>query len=100
MLEDKTLRMCQEITPNTAEGKQMQYSAVWSANGKFIVQVGMEPVNILNATKKNDLSHIFSLLKVNVDASFYAIDVETGEVVASTNSLDEEKSCAEVGFSM
>lgn len=45
MLEDKSLRLCQDITPNTAEQKLMQYSALWSENGEFIVQVGMEPVN-------------------------------------------------------
>lgn len=100
MLEDKTLRMCQEITPNTAEGKQMQYSAVWSEDGTFIVQVGMEPQKVIDATKKNDLSHIFSLLKVNVDASFYAIDIETGEIEASTNTWDEEKMASEIGISM
>ena len=100
MLEDKTLRMCQKITPNTAEGKQMQYSAVWSEDGAFIVQVGMEPQKVIKATKKNDLSHIFSLLKVNVDASFYAIDIETGEINASTNSEDEGKTASEIGISI
>lgn len=34
MLEDKSLRLCQEIQPNTAEGKEMQYAAVWMEDGK------------------------------------------------------------------
>lgn len=100
MLSDKSLEMCQEITPNTAKGKRMQYSAVWSENGAFIVQVGMEPNKIIAATEKNQLSHIFSMLRVNVDASFYAIDVETGKIVASTNSYDEGLKAEKVGFSM
>ena len=29
MLENYDLQMCQDITPNTAEGKLMQYAAVW-----------------------------------------------------------------------
>ncbi len=59
MLEDQSLRLVQDITPNTAEMKMMQYSALWSHDGKFIVQVGMEPVNVLKVTEKNELSYIF-----------------------------------------
>lgn len=85
MLEDKTLKLVQDITPNTAEGKQMQYSALWSNNGEFIVQVGMEPVNVIKVTKKNELSYIFSLFRVNPEINYYAIDAETGEIVGSAD---------------
>ena len=37
MLNDKSLRLVQDIVPNTAETKMMQYSALWSHDGKFIV---------------------------------------------------------------
>lgn len=100
MLEDKTLRLCQPITPNTQKGERMQYSAVWSESGTFIVQIGMNPQTIQDATEKNDLTHIFSLLRVNVDASFYAIDVEKGTIVASTNAFDEGLLASKIGFSM
>lgn len=40
MLTDKSLKLVQEVTPNTAEGKMMQYSALWSKDRHFIVQVG------------------------------------------------------------
>ncbi len=60
MLKDKSLKLVQDITPNTAEEKMMQYSALWSEHGEFIVQVGMEPVNVMRVTEKNEL-HIFSL---------------------------------------
>ena len=89
MLEDKSLEMCQQITPNTVRNRPMQYSAVWSEKGEFIVQVGMKPNTIIEVTEKNELSHIFSMLRVNVGASFYAINVETGKIVASTNSFDK-----------
>lgn len=85
MLEDKSLKLVQDITPNTAEDKPMQYSAIWSENGNFIVQVGMEPVNVMKATEKNELSYIFSLLRVGANANYYAISIETGEIVGSTN---------------
>lgn len=36
MLEDKSLSLCQDITPNTAEAKLMQYAAVWCEDGKIL----------------------------------------------------------------
>ena len=39
MLKDKSLKMVQDIEPNTAEHKLMQYSAMWNSTGEFIVQV-------------------------------------------------------------
>ena len=100
MLEDKTLKLCQEITPNTAEEKMMQYSALWSEDGEFIVQVGMEPVNVMKVTEKNELSYIFSLLRANVGVNLYAIDEETGEIMGSTVSGDVGKNLTEIGMSM
>ena len=32
MLKDKSLKMVQDIEPNTAEHKLMQYSAMWNSN--------------------------------------------------------------------
>ena len=86
MLSDKSLKLVQDITPNTAEAKLMQYSALWSSNGEFIVQVGMEPVKVMKITEKNELSSLFSLLRVNPGAGYYAIDVQSGEIIGSTDS--------------
>ncbi len=98
MLTDKTLKLVQDITENTAEEKLMQYSAVWSNNGEFIVQVGMNPVNVIKVTEKNELSYIFSLFRVNPMVSYYAIDGESGTIVGS-NSLDAVgKECSDAGF--
>lgn len=100
MLTDKSLRLVQEITPNTAEAKMMQYSALWSKSGEFIVQVGMEPVNVLKVTEKNELSYIFSLLRVNPDANYYAVNKETGEIVGSTDLSCVGKNLSETGLSL
>ena len=86
LLEDKTLALVQDITPNTAEGKSMQYSALWSSNGEYIVQVGMEPYNVLKVREKNTVSYIFSLVKVNPEADYFAIDPDTGEVLGTTKN--------------
>lgn len=100
MLQDKTLQLVQPVTPNTAEEKQMQYSAVWSKDGSFILQVGMEPDSIIKMTEKNNLSHILSQFRINPEASYYAADKETGEILGSTNELVVGKNLSEVGLSM
>ena len=61
MLKDYHLQMCQDITPNTAEGKLMQYAAVWREDRKGIIQVGLEPTTVLDSMKRTELSYIFSL---------------------------------------
>ncbi len=84
LLEDKTLELVQGIVPNTAEAKLMQYSAVWSDSGKYIVQVGREPVNVMEVTKKNELSYIFSLFRVTPAYDYYAIDAGSGTIMGAT----------------
>lgn len=100
MLSDKTLKLVQEITPNTAEAKPMQYSAVWSENGEFIVQVGMEPDNVMKATEKNELSYIFSLFRVNPEAHYYAIDAQSGKIVGSTELETVGESASDIGLNL
>lgn len=98
MLTDKSLRLVQDITPNTAEAKLMQYSALWSRDEKFIVQVGMEPVNVMKVTEKNELSYIFSLFRVNPDANYYAVQKYSGTIVGSTDLSCVGKNLAEIGL--
>lgn len=100
MLTDKTLKLVQDITPNTAESKPMQYSAVWSENGEFIVQVGMEPDNVMKATEKNELSYIFSLFRVNPEAHYYAIDAQSGKIIGSTDSDTVNANASDIGLNL
>lgn len=98
LITDKSLQLVQDIEPNTAEARMMQYSALWSENGEFIVQVGMDPVRVMEATEKNELSYIFSLLRVNAEAEYYAIDAVSGEIVGSTILSDVGRNCRDVGL--
>lgn len=99
MLEDKSLELCQEITPNTAEQKLMQYAAVWREDGREIVQIGMEPSRVLEAMRRNELSYIFSLLTADKGAVIFAIDPESFEVLGATNPDFIHKSVREIGLS-
>lgn len=98
MLEDKSLELVQEIMPNTAEGKLVQYSALWSEDGEFIVEIGMYPVSIMRIMEKNNLSYIFSILLTGSDVSLYAFDEETLDFVASTDPLSLNKTTGDMGF--
>ena len=100
MLDDKELRLCQDITPNTAEQKEMQYAAVWSLDKSYFIQVGAEPQRVLEAISKNKLSYIFSLLASDDTSRLYAIDDITGEVLGSTNKGVVGNSAKYLGFSM
>lgn len=99
MLNDKSLKLVQELTPNTGKGDMIQYSAVWSSSGRFFVQVGMTQENVIKVTEKNQLSYIFSLLKVNSDIDLYAAQKDDGKIIGSTSKESTGKALDEIGIS-
>lgn len=84
MLEDKSLELCQDVTPNTAEEKLMQYAAVWCQDGEKIVQVGLKPERILEAMEGNDISDLFAMISCEPQTTFFAVDAQTNEILGST----------------
>lgn len=98
MLADKSLQLVQEARPNTAEGKNMQYSAVWSADGSFIVEVGKDPKLVTEATEKNELSYIFQQLDISPEIDYCAVDAETQSVIGATNTDMMGKTVTELGI--
>lgn len=100
LLTDKSLELIQEITPNTTGHELMQYSALWSKNQKYIIQVGMRPVNVNKVTEKNELSYVFSRFRVNPSTSYYAIDSTTGEIIGSTQTDTVGYNCSDIGFDL
>lgn len=100
MLEDKELQLCQEVMPNTAEGKQMQYIAVWREDGQGIVQIGMEPIRLLAAMEKNELSHIFKMMTTEAGVTIFAVDQESGSVVGATDQTLLGMQAEELGMDL
>ncbi|MGI6200095.1 MAG: diguanylate cyclase [Christensenellales bacterium] len=98
MLQDRDLELCQDVTPNTAEQKLMQYAAVWREDGEGIVQIGMEPQRVLDAMKKNELSYIFSLVTFDSGTTIYALDPDSYQVLGSTNPLHVDKTVQQLGI--
>ncbi len=98
LLEDKTLIMTQDITPNTAEGKSMVYIATWTSDGEKIVQIGIEPERILEEQEKNELDYIFVSMPFEYGTTLMAIDEEEMMIVGSTNPLWLGRSAVDIGF--
>ncbi len=98
MVTDRTLKLVQGIEKNTAEGKLVQYSAVWSPDEEFILQIGMYPESVLRARAKNELSYIFSLLKTNYGVDFFAIDPESHTILGCTNTSMNNRTLERAGF--
>ena len=98
MLENRSLELCQDITPNTAEQKLMQYAAVWREDGKGIVQIGMEPQRVLKESEGRTLSAVFSLFPTDRATSLYAIDSQSHKIIGSTIPRHIGKNAEELGF--
>lgn len=98
MLTDHSLELCQDITPNTAESKLMQYAAVWRPDGQGIVQIGLEPTRVLEAMKKNELSYIFSLVTVENGSVIFAVDPENFRILGATQDALVGKELEDVGL--
>lgn len=99
LLKDHSLELIQDIGPNTAAGRMVQYSALWSENEQFIVEIGMYPESVLAAREKNELSYIFSLLKANAGVSLYAINEQTGRIMGSTSIEQVGRQQSDIGLS-
>lgn len=106
MLQDKNLKLCQDITPNTAEGKEMQYAAVWIKDGSGIVQIGMEPRRLQQEMEEKSLKNIVAAFPFELIGYLHIADTRTQKIVASTDAqlvnksigLDNQKGELEDGF--
>lgn len=96
MLTDKNLTMFQDITPNTAEGKPMVYAITWNEAGTQIVQIGVEPVRLLNEFEANSIESVVKNLALTDNMSIVVADASTLEVVAAKNSGYVGKQLSEV----
>lgn len=98
MLKDKTLTMCQDVTPNTSEGRQMMYAIVWNDAGTRMVQIGIEPVRLLNELKQNEIPAIVANMPVYDGLRIYVADKKSGLIYGATDSSDIGKRLDDIGI--
>lgn len=98
MLEDKTLTMCQDVTPNTSEGKKIMYAITWDETGTRMIQVGIEPVRLLNEVKQNEMSSVVTNMPVYEGIRIFVADKESGKIYGATDSSDIGKKLDDIGI--
>ena len=98
MLENKALSMCQDVTPNTAEGKSMMYAICWNDFGSKMIQIGIEPVRLIEELRTNEISQVVAALPAYEGIDIIVADSVTGEVVGSTTPKNIGRSLKELGI--
>ena len=86
MLTDKKLTMCQDVTPNTAEGKELMYAITWNEAGTRMIQIGIEPKRLLKELKQNEISAVVSDMPVYKGIEIFVADSQTKIVKGATDS--------------
>ncbi len=97
MLSDYNLSICQDVTPNTAEGTQMMYAMVWREDRKGMIQIGLTPTRLLEQIEKNKISNILSEIPTNNNIYFVA-DHGTGEIIECTQDRYQGMNLQEIGI--
>ncbi len=97
MLSDYELSLCQDVTPNTAEGKLMMYALVWREDRKGLIQIGLTPTRLLEQIERNKVANILSEIPTNNNIYFVA-ERSTGKIVECTQENYQEKTLQEIGI--
>ncbi|MGN1350058.1 MAG: GGDEF domain-containing protein [Anaerovoracaceae bacterium] len=88
MLSDRSLSMCQDVEPNTAEGKEMMYAITWNKDGTRMIQVGIAPVRMLAELEDNKLSNVVKGIPVYENVDLFVADASTEEILGTTAETD------------
>jgi signal transduction histidine kinase/CheY-like chemotaxis protein/HPt (histidine-containing phosphotransfer) domain-containing protein len=98
MLTDKTLSMCQDVTPNTAESKPMMYAICWNDGGTRIIQVGIEPKRLIEELQSNEISQVVANIPAYEGVDILVAQKETHEIVGSTEEDHIGCTLADIGL--
>ena len=112
VLDGEVEYVVQEVQPNTAEGKMMQYVGVQRPDQRGIVQVGLEPKRLLEALSRNQYSYIFSRIPTDTNEYIFVLSLQTQEFLGTTSTdgepvynledqgltIDDLEACRDGGF--
>ncbi|MCR4821971.1 MAG: GGDEF domain-containing protein [Treponema sp.] len=97
MLSDKKLSMCQDITPNTVEGKPMVYAITWNEAKDKMIQVGIEPVRLLNELASNNIQRTVNNIPLDENMSIDIVEKNSLIIIASTAFENLGKNLVKIG---
>lgn len=86
MLNNYDLTLCQDVTPNTAEAKEMMYAITWNEAKTHIVQVGITPKRLLKELKRNQISNVVADMPVYKGMEIYVVDAKTKKILGATDA--------------
>ena len=98
MLEDKSLSMCQDVTPNTAEAKLMMYAICWNDDGTRMIQVGIEPLRLLSELHANEIAEVVAGMPSYSGVDIIIADQDNGLIEGSTITGHTGKNLKEIGI--
>ena len=98
MLKNKKLTMCQDVTPNTSEGKSMMYAMTWNEAGTRMVQVGIEPVRLIQKLKQNQVSTVVNNIPAYKGISIYVANQKSGVIYGATDKSKIGKTLDQIGI--
>ena len=86
MLNNYDLTLCQDVTPNTAEAKEMMYAITWNVSKTHMVQVGITPKRLLKELKRNQISNVVADMPVYKGMEIYVVDAKTKKILGATDT--------------
>jgi len=86
ILTDSSFELAQDPQPNGAEGKLFQYIGVSRYDEPGIVQIGMEPVRLVNSIKDNQPDVILGDITVGQNGTVFAVNKSDMTLAAFKNS--------------
>jgi diguanylate cyclase (GGDEF)-like protein len=98
MLLSKERTMCQDVTPNTAEGKNMMYAITWNEAGDKMVQVGVEPLRLMDTLQNNEITAVMDNIPTYEGIDIMVAEVDTGTICGSTNGNMLDKNLSDIGI--
>ena len=86
MLNNYDLTLCRDVTPNTAEAKEMMYAITWNESKTHMVQVGITPKRLLKELKRNQISNVVADMPVYKGMEIYVVDAKTKKILGATDA--------------
>lgn len=99
LVDDPSLEIVQEPQENVAEGIIMQYIGVPRSDAKGLVQVGVRPEVLEEVLAGTDISVVLGQIDFGTNGYIYAIDKNSGLILAHPNAALIGKPAVDAGFS-
>ncbi len=98
IVDDPSIEIAQEPQVNVAEGVVMQYIGVARQDAPGLVQVGVRPEVLESMLAGTDINVVLKGIDFGENGYVYAIDAESGQILAHPNASLIGISAVDVGF--